>query len=149
MLVEQRSLGRVRVLTPARNLTGGKETEELEAAADQVLGQETPRIVIDLKKIDWINSPGLSALVKIHISCVNRGGWMRVAGVGKRIKNLLLVTRVIMLFDTFETVEEAVAKPDPVKPEAGRQDRPSDSPEPVETSLKAVPSDLKTSSPPK
>ena len=116
MLVEQRSLGPVRVLIPTRNLTGGKETQELEAAVDQVLGQETPRVVIDLKKIDWINSRGLSTLVEIHISCVNRGGWMRVAGVGKRIKNLLLVTRVIMLFDTFDTVDEAVAQPDPVKP---------------------------------
>ena len=120
MLVEQKSFGRVRVLIPTRNLTGGKETEELGAAADQVLGQGTPRIVIDLEKIDWINSPGLGALVKIYISCMNRGGWMRVAGVGKRIKNMLLVTRVIMLFDTFDTVDEAIT---PDTAELGRAQR--------------------------
>jgi len=109
MLVEQKSFGRVRVLIPTRNLTGGKETQELKAAADQIISQETPRIVIDLEKIDWINSSSLSVLVKIHISCMKRGGWMRVTSVGKRIKNLLLVTRVIMLFETFDTVDEAIA----------------------------------------
>ena len=112
--MEQKFVGRALVITPTRNLTGGTETEELVAAAGQVLGQDTPRIVIDLGKIEWINSPGLMALVKIYISCVNRGGWMRVARVGHRIKSMFVVTRLIRLFDTFETVDEALAQPDPV-----------------------------------
>ena len=117
--VEQRFLGRVLVLTPTQNLTGGKETQELERATSQVLSQDKPCIVIDLGRIDWINSPGLGALVKIHISCVNRGGWMRVAGIGKRIKHMLVVTRVIMLFDAFDTAERAVTRPDAGKREGG------------------------------
>lgn len=117
--MEQRFLGRVLVLTPTQNLTGGKETQELERATSQVLSQDKPCIVIDLGRIDWINSPGLGALVKIHISCVNRGGWMRVAGIGKRIKHMLVVTRVIMLFDAFDTAERAVTRPDTGKREGG------------------------------
>ena len=112
--MEQASIGCVVVLTPTRNLTGGKETEDLKAAASQVLNEGRPRLVIDLGEIDWINSPGLAELVSIHVSCVNRGGWMRVAGVSKRIKNMLVVTRVIMLFETFETADEA-AQPYAVK----------------------------------
>src|SRR5262245_4546336 len=108
--MEQRMVGRVLVLTPTENLTGGKETENLTGAASEAFAGDKPRIIIDLAKIDWINSPGLSALVRIHVSCVNRGGWMRVVGVGKRIKNLLVITRVIMLFDTFETVDLALAQ---------------------------------------
>ena len=135
MLVEQRSLGPVLVLTPTRNLTGGKETEELVAAAEQIRDQATPRIVIDLRKIEWISSPGLGALVKIHIGCAKRGGWMRLASVGKRVKDLLLVTRLIRLFDTFDTLEEALAQPEIPEGRAGRQDRPSDSPDPLETAL--------------
>jgi anti-sigma B factor antagonist len=150
MLVEQRFVGRALVLTPTRNLTGGNETEELIAAGGQVLDQDVPRVVIDLSKIEWINSPGLIALVKIYISCVNRGGWMRVAGVGKRIKSMLVVTRLIRLFDTFDTVEEALAQPDAVKAEGGGEGRPSGSSNPQETSLKAaLARELKTSSPPK
>ena len=112
--MEKKFLERVLVLTPNQNLTGSKETEELEAAANEVLKLDQPQIVIDLGKIDWVNSPGLGALVRIHVSCANRGGWMRVARVGKRIKNMLVITRVIMLFDTFDSPEEAV-QPDAVK----------------------------------
>jgi anti-anti-sigma factor len=110
--MEQRTVERVLVLTPTENLTGGKETEKLTAAASKVFDRDKPRIIIDLAKIDWINSPGLGALVRIHTSCVNREGWMRVVGVGHRIKNLLVITRVIMLFDTFETVDQAVSEQD-------------------------------------
>ena len=112
--MEKTFIGGVMVLTPTQNLTGGKETEELMLAASQVLNEDQPRVVIDLRKIDWINSPGLSALARIHVSCAARGGWMRVARVSTRIKNMLAVTRMIMLFDTFDSADEA-AHPDGVK----------------------------------
>jgi anti-sigma B factor antagonist len=109
MNLDRETVGDVQVLTLKRSLTGGKETEELLAVADQIAAQGPPRIVIDLRKIDWIGSTGLGALVKVHVSCINREGWLRVAGIGKRIKNVFLVTRLILLFDTFETVDEAIA----------------------------------------
>ena len=136
--MEKKLRGRALVLTPTRNLTGGTETEELLAAADQVLAQGTPRIVIDLGKVEWISSLGLAVLVTIHIRCTNRGGWMRLARVGHRIKSMLMVTKLILLFDTFDTVEEALAQPDPAKPEEGRQERPTGSPDPLAGSLEAA-----------
>lgn len=109
MNLETHRMGDVHVLTLHRNLAGGKETQELHAAVDAILGEGTPRIVIDLGKIDFLSSLGLSAFVKIHTSCVNRGGWMRIARVSKRIHNVLLITRLVMVFDTADTVEQAVA----------------------------------------
>jgi anti-sigma B factor antagonist len=99
----------VHVLTLHRNLAGGKETQELHAAVDAILARSTPRIVIDLGKVDFLSSLGLSAFVKIHTSCVNRGGWMRIARISKRIHNVLLITRLVMVFDTADTVEQAIA----------------------------------------
>jgi hypothetical protein len=61
---------------------------------------------------------GLGALVKIHVSCCNRGGWLRIAGVGVRIKNVLVITRLIFLFETFDTVEQALSGEESKRPAA-------------------------------
>ena len=109
MNLETHVIGDVHVLTLHRNLAGGKETQELNAAADAIIAKGTPRIVIDLGKIDFLSSLGLSAFVKIHTSCINRGGWLRIARIGKRIHDVLLITRLVMVFETADTVEDAIA----------------------------------------
>jgi anti-anti-sigma factor len=85
--------GDVHVVTPDKNLMGGAETQELLAAIDAAAAEGAPHVVLDLGKISYMNSTGLGSLVKANTSCINRKGWMRVARVGSRIKNLLLVTK--------------------------------------------------------
>ena len=100
--------GDVHVLTPKKDLQGGEETRELERAIQEIIAEGPPRIVVDLGRIAFLNSTGLGSLVAAHSSCSNRQGWMRLARTGKRIKNLFLVTKLAFVFETFDTVEEAV-----------------------------------------
>lgn len=109
MSLDRSLIGKVHLLTPHKHLMGSKETVELVAAAEEIFALGTPHIVIDLKKIDFVNSTGLGAIMKIHVGCQNRAGWLRITGVSKRIKSTFLITRLILVFDTYETVEEALA----------------------------------------
>lgn len=97
------------VLTPKRNLTGGDETRFLTDAVDDVTANGITKVVVDLGRITWVNSMGLAGLQRARLACVNRDASFRLACVGGRIKNLLLTTRLVILFDTFETLEEALA----------------------------------------
>ena len=45
----------------------------------------------------------------MHVSCINRGGWMRLVGLGPRLRNILAITSRV--FDTYETLEEAITTP--------------------------------------
>jgi anti-anti-sigma regulatory factor len=65
-------------------------------------------VVVDLARISWVNSMGLAGLQRARLACVNHGASFRMACVGARIKNLMLTTRLVILFDTFETLEEAL-----------------------------------------
>jgi len=114
MNVERRTAEGVLVLTPTKRLLGGQETKDLLKAAEEVMAQPAPRIVVDLKKIDYVATGGLSALVKLHVGCLNRGGWMRIIGLGtpgSRIRSIFIITLLIRVFETFETLEEALAAP--------------------------------------
>jgi anti-anti-sigma factor len=109
MTFEHTTVGDVHVLTPKKNLVGQDETLAILGVIDEVAGRGTPKIVLDLGKVSWVNSTGLGSLVRMRTTCTNRQGWFRLARVGERINGILLVTKLVMVFDTFETVEEAVA----------------------------------------
>jgi len=120
MSLEKRLVGDIHVLVPHKNLVGGDETRELSAAIQEILAAGPPRIVIDLGKVSFLNSTGLGALVAGHVSCNNRQGWFRVARTTKRIDNLFLITKLSFVFETFDTVEEAlVGEHSPEKPNGG------------------------------
>jgi len=108
MNLEKRLVGEIHVLTPLKSLMGGEETRDLTAAIQEVVATSAPKVIIDLGKVSFLNSTGLGALVAGHVSCNNRQGWFRVARTTKRIDNLFLITKLSFVFETFDTVEEAL-----------------------------------------
>ncbi len=108
MALDIEKRGDIHVLAPHKDLSGGEETREIERAIQEIVSQGTPHIVLDLGRVSYVNSAGLGSLVAAHTSCRNRQGWLRLAQIGKRIKNLFLITKLAFVFETFDTVEEAL-----------------------------------------
>ena len=108
MTLEIKKHGEIHLLTPRKDLSGGDETRELERAIKEIVAQGPPQIVVDLGKVSYINSTGLGSLVAAHTSCKNREGWLRLARTGKRIKNLFLITKLAFVFETFDSVDDAL-----------------------------------------
>ena len=109
MTFEHTTFGDVHVLTPKKDLVGRDETLALLGVIDEVVGRGAPKIVLDLGKISWVNSTGLGSMVRMRTTCATHNGWFRLARVGERINQIFLVTKLVLVFDTFESVEEAVA----------------------------------------
>jgi anti-sigma B factor antagonist len=109
MNLDREARGDVHVLTPKKNLQGGDETRELQQTVHEIAAQGVPKIVVDLGKVSYMNSVGLGALVGAHTTCANRKGWLRIARIGTRITNLFLVTKLTLVFDSYDSVDEAVA----------------------------------------
>jgi anti-sigma B factor antagonist len=108
MNLDKEKRGDVHILTPRKNLQGGEETRDLQQAVIEIVAEGTPHVVVDLGRISYLNSVGLGALVGAHTSCSNRQGWLRIARVGTRIKNLFLVTKLTLVFDSYDSVDEAI-----------------------------------------
>jgi anti-sigma B factor antagonist len=69
----------------------------------------TPKIVIDLNGVDYIDSGGLGILVGLLVSARNRGGELKLVSPRKRVKDLLLRTNLHTIFGVYENNDEAVA----------------------------------------
>src|SRR5262245_65618126 len=107
------------VVRPENRLVGDKETDEFQAIAKQLNDQELGFIVVDLGAIDWVSSPGIGALVDAHQRFAKRGANVLLARVDKRIHNILIIAKLVLVFETYPTVEQALAagaaKPKPAQ----------------------------------
>jgi anti-sigma B factor antagonist len=69
----------------------------------------SPRIVINLKGVDHIDSGGLGILAGISVSARNRGGELKLVSPSKRVNDLLQRTNLDKILSLYGTEEEAVA----------------------------------------
>jgi anti-sigma B factor antagonist len=77
---------------------------------DAVRGEKTAKLIIlDLSQVPYMDSAGVGAIVNAHVSCVNNGRLLALAGVQDRIKTLMKVTRVEEVLKIFPSVQEAEA----------------------------------------
>jgi anti-anti-sigma factor len=97
------------VVRPERRLLGDCETDEFSEIVNQLNDQNISHLVVDLGAIDWISSPGLGALADAHKRFAGRGAHVLLARADKRIHNLLIITKLAMLMDTYPSVDEALA----------------------------------------
>jgi len=98
------------------NLMGGPDATEFNDKLHELIDQDRLEIVADLSNVKFMNSSGLGILIGGLTTMRNAGGDLRIAGANKRIESLLMVTKLITVFNHYRTVEEAVEsfKKDPV-----------------------------------
>jgi anti-sigma B factor antagonist len=109
MAVRRRQVQTIVVLYPKGSFFGDRETDELQKAIlDEATGGNT-RLVLNMAECQALNSTALGVLMRGYASYKGRGGEIKLCGLGKRIKDLFTMTKLIMVFDHHETEDEAIA----------------------------------------
>jgi anti-sigma B factor antagonist len=67
-----------------------------------------PKLVLNLKDVDYIDSTGLGALVLTATTLKNAGGAVRLLNPDKRTMELLVMTKLSAVFDTYTDEQDAV-----------------------------------------
>lgn len=109
MVLTREYWGDVAVIKVHGKLVGGIENaEKCHDCFGETLRAGTKRVVIDLTEAPWANSQGIGMLIGAYTSAKNAGAELVLANVGVRIRDVLEVTKLSLLFRTFGTVDEAV-----------------------------------------
>jgi anti-sigma B factor antagonist len=66
-----------------------------------------PRLIIDLSEVPSVDSMAIGTLVRVFVSCNRSGRKLAFVGLNHRIRNVLQITGVDPLFDTYPTIPEA------------------------------------------
>ena len=106
-IVEKESSG-VTVLEISGRVTLGDESNELRTKIKDLLAQGKKRLVLDLGNISYIDSAGLGTLVAGYTSAQSQGASMKLANLTKRFREQLNITKLVTVFDVYDSVEAAV-----------------------------------------
>ena len=109
MQIKETIDGDVVVLALKGNLMGEPETTEFRDKIKSLVRDGFLKIVLDVSKIKWVNSSGLGALISALATVNSGGGDMRIANVTEKINSLFMITQLIKVFKSFDTIDRAVA----------------------------------------
>ena len=98
----------VTVLTLSGRVTLGDESNQLRSKIKELLAQGKKRLVLDLGNVSYIDSAGLGTLVAAYTSARNDGGEIRLANVTKKFGELLNITKLVTIFNVYESVADAL-----------------------------------------
>ena len=104
----ERHVGDVTVLDLAGKLTLGEATERLHDKINSLLHQEHKAIVLNLGELESMDSGGLGELVRSHSTAKIEHASVRISNLPKRIQDLLTLTKLITVFDVFDSETDAV-----------------------------------------
>ncbi|MCK5221632.1 MAG: STAS domain-containing protein, partial [Candidatus Aminicenantes bacterium] len=79
---------------------------ELREAIDN---EEGKSLLLNFEKVPYLDSTGLGEVVRSYTSIKNKGGVVKIVNLTNKVRDLLSVTKLITVFETFEDEEKAVA----------------------------------------
>lgn len=100
--------GTIAIIEIRGSLVGDGDTDMLREAVADFIEQGNKCLVINLQKVTYINSSGIGSIIGAHTSYVKNGGEVKLSGISHSVQNLLVVTKLIDIFDVYDTVDEAV-----------------------------------------
>lgn len=86
----------------------GEESASLRLLLKDLLNK-SHQIVLDLKEVTHIDSGGLGTLVGLYASVRKAGGDLKLANLGNHAHELLQITKLVTVFDVFDSAEDAIA----------------------------------------
>ncbi len=107
-----RTVGNAIVVDCSGRIVFGEETRLLRDQVRDLLNQ-SKWIVLNLSHVSYIDSSGVGTLVGVYTSARSTGGEIKLAALSGRVRDVLAITKLGSIFETFPTVEEAAASFNP------------------------------------
>jgi anti-sigma B factor antagonist len=108
MHIEERPAGDVIVLDLKGKMTLGEGDELLKDKINSLVQQGRRKVVLNLEGVPYIDSAGLGEIVRTYTTISRQGGSMKLLNLTKRITDLLSITKLLTVFETYDNEADAV-----------------------------------------
>jgi anti-sigma B factor antagonist len=109
MNVKLRHVEGVTVLDLSGKITLGDGSIALRDAVRDALAAGSKKILLNVADVNYIDSAGLGELVGAYTSVKNAGGELKLLNLSKKVKDLLVITKLLTVFDVKDDEKVAVA----------------------------------------
>lgn len=102
-----RQVGDVTVIDAVGRITLGEGSSAFRDMIRDLASQGHKKLLLNLGEVSYIDSSGIGEMVSGFTNVTNHGGQLKLLNLNKRVKDLLLITKLLTVFETFE--DEAAA----------------------------------------
>src|SRR5919112_884307 len=106
-IVERKNVDVV-VLDMKGKITLGEGDELLKDKVNSLVNQGQRKIVLNLAEVPYIDSAGLGEIVRTYTTVSRQGGRLKLLNLTKRITDLLSITKLLTVFETYDSEADAV-----------------------------------------
>ncbi len=100
--------GDVAIIGLEGKVMGGPDATIFHGKLHEYSNSGKKKVVVNLAKVEWMSSVGLGMLISALTTMKNNSGQLHLANVTENIESLLTITRLVTIFQTFDTVEDAI-----------------------------------------
>jgi anti-sigma B factor antagonist len=108
MEIAERTAGDVTILDVTGKMTLGEGDEILKDKVHSLSLQGRRKIILNLAGVPYIDSAGLGEIVRTYTTVSREGGSLKLLGLTKRITDLLSITKLLTVFETYDNEADAV-----------------------------------------
>jgi anti-sigma B factor antagonist len=108
MKIDERAVGGVTILDLQGKMLIGEGDELLREKINQLVENGTEKILLNLAEVPYVDSAGLGEIVRCYTTVSRKNGKLKLLHLTKRIHDLLSITKLLTVFETYDTEEEAV-----------------------------------------
>jgi len=106
--IDERNVGSVTVLDVTGQITSSEGGTLLKDKIHSLVHQGRKAIAVNLAKVTYIDSAGLGQLVASYTTVTQAGGQLKLVSLTKRIHDLLTITKLTTIFESFDSEQDAV-----------------------------------------
>lgn len=106
--IDSQVVNGVTVLSCQGRIVFGEEAAHLRETLKAALGTSR-RVVLNLAGISYIDSGGLGMLVGAYSSARSSGADIKLTGLGARLREVLQITKLVTVFEVYDTEQQAIA----------------------------------------
>ena len=109
MEMTERTVGGVTILDLVGRLTIGDGAQLLKDKTESLVFQSRKQIIVNLAGVPYIDSGGLGQLVSCYTTVTRAGGRLTLINLNAKNHDLLSITKLVSVFETFDSESEAIA----------------------------------------
>jgi len=109
MKIEKRKKGDVVILDLKGKILIGEGIDVLRDSINETIGEQETKVLLNFAEVPYLDSTGLGEVVRSYTSIKKAGGVVKIVNLTNKVRDLLSVTKLITVFDTFEDEDKAIA----------------------------------------
>jgi anti-sigma B factor antagonist len=109
MEIRERESDGIKILDLKGKITSGESEAKLKRHIADLMEDGHTRIVINLGGVPYMDSSGLGEIVRCFTSAQRAGGQIKLANLSRRLVDLLNITKLSTIFESYESDHDAVA----------------------------------------